>query len=76
MVISTNIEYRKQLKIFDEPIGCMELREIRHNVLTFIANIKFAGKISAEAIQRCVVIDVNTSKMIPLHLSDGVIKPR
>jgi len=74
VVISTNIIYRKQLKIFDEPVGRMELKEIRHNVITFNATIKLAEEIYAKAEQRCVVLDMKTSRMVHLDASSGTIK--
>lgn len=64
VVISTEIKYKKQLKIFDSPVGIMECSAYQHGILTLKASVKLKDSISATAIQKCVMVDLGTRKMI------------
>lgn len=64
VVISTEIKYRKQLKIFDNPTGLIEIAGHKHGVITLKSVIKLNDEISASALQRCVFMNMKTSKMI------------
>ena len=64
VVISTNIIYKKQLRIFDEPTGIIECMGYRHGVITLNAIIKLKDEIAAKAEQKCVLVDLRNSQMI------------
>jgi acyl-CoA thioester hydrolase len=64
VVISTEIKYRKQLKIFDEPTGLMEYAGHSHGIITLKAFIKLGNVISAHAEQKCIMLNLSTNKMI------------
>lgn len=64
VVVSTNINYRKQLKLFDKPIGIIELASINHGVIFFDARIELNNQIIMEANQKCVMINLKNSKML------------
>lgn len=64
VVISTSINYKKQLKLFDSPMGIMKLDNLKHGVITLNAQIKIGKQIYATAEQKCVIMNLKTSKMI------------
>jgi len=64
VVISTFINYKKQLKLFDSPTGIIKLDNLKHGVITLNAQIKVGQQIYASAEQKCVIMDLKTSKMI------------
>ncbi len=65
VVISTGIKYKKQLKFGGSPDGKMELLSHSHGILNFKASIESNGEISALAEQKCVIMNLNTNKMMP-----------
>ena len=68
VVISTNITYKKQIKMFDQPIGFMDLLDIKHGIIFLEAIIKCDNKIAAVAEQKCVMMNLKTSKKVDIKL--------
>ncbi|MGD8781192.1 MAG: thioesterase family protein [Ignavibacteria bacterium] len=64
VVVSTIINYKKQIRIFDKPNGVIEFRGCKHGILNFKSIIKLKDIIAAKAEQRCVIINLKNSKMI------------
>ncbi len=64
VVISTNITYKKFLKLFDEPVGFMNLVCYNHGIATLKVEIRLNGKITAFGEQKCVLMNLTTGKMI------------
>lgn len=64
VVVSTNIKYKKQLKLFDTPLGNIKLVDYNHGVMNLKIEIKLNDNIAASAEQKCVLINLKTSKMI------------
>ena len=64
VVVSTNITYKKQLKIFDEPTGTIELNSYKHGIIVLKTIIKLKDEIVAKAEQKCVIVNLRNSKMI------------
>ncbi len=62
-VISTNIIYRKSLKLFDNPVGFMSLESYNHGVINLKVKIKLGEKIAAFGEQKCVIMNLLTGKM-------------
>jgi len=64
VVVSTNIKYKKQLKMFDTPFGNIKLVDYNHGIMNLKIEIKLNDNIAASAEQKCVLINLKTSKMI------------
>ena len=63
VVISTNITYKKALKLFDKPAGIIHFLCFSHGIITLKFEIKQGEKIAAFGEQKCVLMDLNTGKM-------------
>jgi acyl-CoA thioester hydrolase len=64
IVRTTEISFRKFLKVFDKPAGKMFIESINHGIITLNFVIELADKISAEGRQKCVLYDLNKSCLI------------
>lgn len=64
VVVSTNIKYKKQLKLFDKPCGSIRLVDYNHGVISLNAEIKSNDYTAASADQKCVMMNLENSKMI------------
>ncbi|MEJ5351363.1 MAG: thioesterase family protein [Melioribacteraceae bacterium] len=69
VVISTSITYKKQLKLFDSPVGIMILDNIEHGIITLTAQIGSEKQINAYAEQKCVFINLKNSCMLNQELT-------
>lgn len=63
VVISTNISYKKSLRLFDQPIGIMNLACYEHGIITLNAKIKLKEKTAAFGEQKCLLMNLTTGKM-------------
>ncbi len=77
IVISTNIVYKKQLKLYDKLQGFSWAENIQHNILALKFNFKKLDNICAFAEQRCVLMNLEKGKMdkekLAAKLIGGVI---
>ena len=64
VVTSTDIQYKKFLKLFDKPIGVIKLESFNHGIFTLDIEINIVGKIAITAKQKCVLFDLSKLKMI------------
>jgi len=64
VVRTTEISFRKFLKVFDKPAGKMYIESINHGIITLNFVIELADKISAEGRQKCVLYNLNKSSLI------------
>jgi acyl-CoA thioester hydrolase len=64
VVVSTNIKYKKQIKLFDEPGGFMWLNNINRIFLQLSAKFFVKEQLAATAEQSCVIINLETNKMV------------
>ncbi len=62
-VTSTNIIYKKQLKLFDKPSGIVWVEDIKHNMMLLKFNFIINESICATAEQKCVIMNLKTGKM-------------
>lgn len=69
VVISTSITYKKQLKLFDSPVGIMKLDNIQHGIITLAAQIRSEKQINAYAEQKCVFINLKNSCILNQELT-------
>jgi len=68
VVISTNIVYKKQLKLLDDPSGHIWIEDIRHNIIFLKFSFKTGNNICAFAEQKCVLMDLKKSVMDKVKL--------
>ncbi|MBZ0200061.1 MAG: acyl-CoA thioesterase [Ignavibacteriaceae bacterium] len=69
VVVSCRMKYKKQIKLFQEPIGRMTLVNYKHGVFTFEAIIKLEGKTVFHAVQECVLMNLKENKMYKNNVS-------
>ncbi|MFA6596373.1 MAG: thioesterase family protein [Ignavibacteriaceae bacterium] len=63
VVISSEIKYRKQIKLFDKPVGKMFVHSYSHGMFIFKAEIKIEDHLAFVATQKCVLMNLNKNKM-------------
>jgi len=64
VVVSTEIHYKKFLKLFDKPIGVLCIEYCNHGIITLKSEIRLNGKIAAGGKQKCALFDLNKSKVV------------
>ena len=75
VVRTTEISFRKFLKLFDKPIGKMYVESCEHGIFTLNFVIELDNKISAEGRQKCILYDLNKSCLIKgTELKDLITK--
>ena len=72
VVVSTNIVYKKSLKLFDEPIGYMNLIGFNHGIITLKVEIKLEEKLVALGEQKCVLMDLTKGTMDKKQLKSQI----
>ena len=70
VVVSSEIKYRKQIKLFDKPIGKMFLQSYSHGLLIFNAEIINDNYIVFIATQKCVLMNLKNNKMLKSNIND------
>ena len=63
VVISTELKYKGQIKLFDKPIGKIILENYSHGVIHLKVEITNNEKIVFSAVQKCVLMNLDTQKM-------------
>lgn len=66
VVTSTSIRYKKEIKLFDRPVGRMKVVEISHGMLVLRAEIEANGFLCASAEQRCVIMRLSDSRILKM----------
>lgn len=64
VVISTNIDYKKQIKLFDEVEASFWLDKTEKCFCYFKFEVKVNDILMAKALQKCVIIELGTNKII------------
>lgn len=64
VVISTDIQYKKFMKLFDKPVGIIKLESFNHGIFTLDIEISIEGKTAVAAKQKCVLFDLGKFEMI------------
>ncbi len=72
VVISTEVKYKKQVRLFDKPHGIMYLENVSHGVFVFKAQIVLKNKIIFEATQRGVLMNLCSGTMYSGKISDFI----
>jgi acyl-CoA thioester hydrolase len=73
VVISNEMKYKSQIKLFDKPVGILFLESYSHGVITLKAEINNNQRIAFTAIQKCVLMNLENHKMFMGSL-DSLIK--
>ena len=63
VVTSTNIVYKKQLKLNDKPAGSIWIENIQHNMMILKFNFIMGKNICAFAEQKCVLMNIKNGTM-------------
>lgn len=63
-VVATEMKYKKQIKLFDKPVGKMTLINYTHGMYTLKAEVTINNHIHFNAVQKCVLVDLKENKMI------------
>jgi len=74
VVISTEIVYKRILRLFDKPTGIMYLEYCKHGMIMLKAEIRLNGKIAASGKQKCVLLDLNNSSIIKAQKLQEIFK--
>ena len=72
VIVSGEMKYRKQIKLFDKPVGKMFLHSYSHGVFVFKAEITIDNHIAFIATQKCVIMNLNNNKMLKGNIHDLV----
>lgn len=64
VVISTNIEYKKQIRLFDEVNAKFWLEKFERSIWVFNCNIETNGNLAAKSIQKCVLLELKENKIV------------
>jgi len=70
VVISTEMKYKRQIKLFDKPIGRIFLESYSHGVIMLKAEICINDDIAFTATQKCILMNLNTQKMYMGSIQD------
>lgn len=66
VLASTHIEYKRPVRLFDDPIGHMWLADIGRVRWTIQAEFVAKGEITTTAVQTGVFVDLTTLRPVPL----------
>ncbi len=72
-VVSTEIVYKRQLKLNDTPTGYIRLENIKHNIMFLKYNFLIDENICAFATQNCVFMNIKNGTMDKQRLSSLAI---
>ena len=72
VVVSSEIKYRKQIKLFDKPVGKMFVQSYSHGMFVLKAEIKIEDYLAFIATQKCVLLNLNENIMFTGNINDLV----
>ena len=72
VVVSSEIRYKKQIKLFDKPVGKMLLQSYSHGVFVFKAEISIDDHVAFISTQKSVLMNLNDNKMFKGHIHELV----
>lgn len=70
VVVSSDMKYRKQIKLFDKPSGEMILQSNSHGLIVLQAEILIDEDIVFRAAQKCVLMNMKDNKMFKGNIND------
>ena len=72
VVVSSELKYKKQIKLFDKPLGKMFMQSYSHGIIILKAEIIVENSLAFVATQKCVFMNLNENKMFTGHIRDLV----
>ena len=72
VVVSSELKYKKQIKLFDKPLGKMFMQSYSHGIIILKAEIMVENSLAFIATQKCVLMNLNENKMFTGHIRDLV----
>jgi len=72
VVVSSEIKYKRQIKLFDKPLGKMFMQSYSHGLIVLKAEIIVDNTLAFVATQKCVFMNLNENKMFTGHIRDLV----
>jgi len=72
VVVSSEIKYKKQIKLFDKPLGKMFVQSYSHGIIALKADIIVENSLAFIATQKCVLMNLNENKMFTGNINDLV----
>jgi acyl-CoA thioester hydrolase len=70
VVVHSEMKYRKQIKLFDKPVGKMILHNSSHGLMVLKAEILVDDDIVFKATQKCVLMNMKDNKMFKRSIND------
>lgn len=64
VIASTNIKYKRRIKLFDKPKGFMWLEKINKVIIYLSSEFVVGDSIAAIAEQKCVIYNLETNQMV------------
>jgi acyl-CoA thioester hydrolase len=68
VVASTSIKYKAPLFLFSKPKGIMKIDKYFKGIWFLSAEIKVENKITTQAFQKCVLMDIKNNRMIKKNI--------
>ena len=73
IVVSSEIHYKKFLKLFDKPVGVMFVESCNHGIIILKTEIKLNGDIAALGKQKCTLLDLDKLKIVNANKLQEII---
>ena len=73
-VVSSEMKYKLQIKLFDKPVGCVSIERTSHGIIDFKYEIKVEGQTAFTAMQRCTLVNLDNNKMYSGNLDSFISK--
>lgn len=70
--MSSEIKYKRQIKLFDKPLGKMFVQSYSHGIIVLKAEIIVENSLAFIATQKCVFMNLNENKMFTGNINDLV----
>lgn len=72
VVVSSELKYKKQIKLFDKPLGKMFMQSYSHGIIILKAEIIVENSPAFIATQKCVLLNLNGNIMFTGRIRDLV----
>jgi acyl-CoA thioester hydrolase len=70
VVTSTEIKYKKQIKLFQKPVVTMIIESYSHGVMILRTSIVIDNYTVCTAVQRCVIMNLKENKIFKGNITD------
>jgi acyl-CoA thioester hydrolase len=69
VVVSNEMKYKSQIRLFDNPIGKIFIESYQHGIITLKVEIKNQGKTTFKATQKCALMNLIHHEMFTGNLN-------